>query len=162
MTSDFRITKTDGVEVIDTANRPPMIEVKDGKVNVKTQLITISRKHRFLMLFDLVTISWVSAIFVLIATLNNLSWIGILGMCILGGLMWICALGKTICDFRNWMFTMQMMNERMGDWYCEDVINICNSFISAGVKVAAEEVEKAKKGEEGKENGEAAQETKAE
>lgn len=162
MDNNIRMTKMEGEESINTANRPPMIELKDRLVNVKTHRITMSRKHWLLMLFDLVTLSWVSGIFVLLVTISNMSLMGILAMSALGTLMWICALGKTICDFRNWMFTMQVMNERMGEWYCEDVVNICNSFLTAGVRVAAEEAAKAKKGEEGKDNVDSAQNNKAE
>jgi hypothetical protein len=46
-------------------------------------------------------------------------------------------------DFQNWLFTMNMMQAKMGDWYMDDVIGICQDFINAGAKFAAEEVKKA-------------------
>ena len=160
MADDYK--KETRVETIDVNNRPCMIELKDKRVNIRTHRLSISRKHKLVMLIDLFTLSWVSGIFVLLITLNNLSWLGIFAMGCLGLLMWTCALGKTICDFRDWMFTMQSQIDKIGDWSCDDVVNICNDLIRAGIKYAQEEVEKAKKGEVTTDAGEGIQETKVE
>ena len=119
----------------------PLITVKDNKVNVKTLQVSMSRRHRVVMFLDLWTIAWVSGLTVgmsMATTLSHYVWI----IAPIGFLVLLCAIGKTVVDFQNWLFTMNMMQAKMGDWYMDDVVGICQDFISAGVKFAAEEVKK--------------------
>ena len=120
----------------------PLITLKDNKVNIKTFQLSMSRKHRIVLLMDLLTIAWVSGLTVgmsMASTLSQHVWI----IAPIGALALLCAIGKTITDFQNWLFTMNAMQAKMGDWYMEDVIGICQDFINAGAKFAAEEVKKA-------------------
>jgi len=120
----------------------PLITVKDNKVNVKTLQVSMSRRHRVVMFLDLWTIAWVSGLTVgmsMATTLSHYVWI----IAPIGFLVLLCAIGKTVVDFQNWIFTMNMMQAKMGDWYMDDVIGICQDFINAGAKFAAEEVKKA-------------------
>ena len=120
----------------------PLITVKDNKVNVKTLQVSMSRRHRVVMFLDLWTIAWVSGLTVGMSMATRLShyvWI----IAPIGFIVLLCAIGKTVVDFQNWLFTMNMMQAKMGDWYMDDVIGICQDFINAGAKFAAEEVKKA-------------------
>ena len=120
----------------------PLITVKDNKVNVKTLQVSMSRRHRVVMFLDLWTIAWVAGLTVgmsMATTLSHYVWI----IAPIGFLVLLCAIGKTVVDFQNWLFTMNMMQAKMGDWYMDDVVGICQDFINAGAKFAAEEVKKA-------------------
>jgi len=120
----------------------PLITVKDNKVNVKTLQISMSRRHRVVMFLDLWTIAWVAGLTVgmsMATTLSHYVWI----ISPIGFLVLLCAIGKTVVDFQNWLFTMNMMLLKMGDRYMDDVVEICQDFINAGAKFAAEEVKKA-------------------
>ena len=120
----------------------PLITLKDDKVNIKTLQLSMSRKHRIVLFMDVLTIAWVSGLTVgmsMASTLSQYVWI----IAPIGALTLLCAIGKTITDFQNWLFTMNAMQAKMGDWYMEDVIGICQDFINAGAKFAAEEVKKA-------------------
>ena len=120
----------------------PLITVKDNKVNVKTLQVSMSRRHRVVMFLDLWTIAWVSGLTVgmsMATILSHYVWI----IAPIGFIVLLCAIGKTVVDFQNGLFTMNMMQAKMGDWYMDDVIGICQDFINAGAKFAAEEVKKA-------------------
>ena len=120
----------------------PLITVKDNKVHVKTLQVSMSRRHRVVMFLDLWTIAWVAGLTVgmsMATTLSHYVWI----IAPIGFLVLLCAIGKTVVDFQNWLFTMNMMQEKMGDRYMDDVVGICQDFINAGAKFAAEEVKKA-------------------
>lgn len=120
----------------------PLITVKDNKVNVKTLQVSMSRRHRVVMFLDLWTIAWVAGLTVgmsMATTLSHYVWI----IAPIGFLVLLCAIGKTVVDFQNWLFTMNMMQAKMGEWYMDDVVGICQDFINAGAKFAAEEVKKA-------------------
>ena len=41
---------------------------------------------------------------------------------------------KTGIDFRNWVYTMNVMQLKVGDRYMADVMSICNSLIESGGK----------------------------
>ena len=119
----------------------PLITVKDNKVNVKTLQVSMSRRHRVVMFLDLWTIAWVAGLTVgmsMATTLSHYVWI----IAPIGFLALLCAIGKTVVDFQNWLFTMNVMQAKMGNWYMDDVVGICQDFINAGVKFAAEEVKK--------------------
>ena len=158
MRSIENYTKEEGTIAITNGSRPPVIELKGGQVNVKTLKLSISRKHRWMLLIDLLTIFWVGIVSTLLFCIDNLTPIKLMVISFFGLLMLFASVGKTIFDLVNWVYTMQKFNERMGEWYCEDVANICNDLITAGVKVAAEEMDKSKKGEREEVNGECAQE----
>ena len=120
----------------------PLITVKDNKVNVKTLQVSMSRRHRVVMFVDLWTIAWVAGLTVgmsMATTLSHYVWI----IAPIGFLVLLCAIGKTVVDFQDWLFTMNAMQAQMGEWYMEDIIGICQDFIKAGTKLAVEEVEKA-------------------
>lgn len=120
----------------------PLITVKDNKVNVKTLQMSMSRRHRVVMFLDLWTIAWVAGLTVgmsMATTLSHYVWI----IAPIGFLVLLCAIGKAVVDFQNWLFTMNMMLLKMGDRYMDDVVGICQDFINAGAKFAAEEVKKA-------------------
>ena len=135
-------TSEDSVIVFGDDSRPePLITIEDNYVNVKTLKVSMSRRHRVVMFVDLWTIAWVSGLTVgmsMATTLSHYVWI----IAPIGFLVLLCAIGKTVVDFQNWLFTMNMMQAKMGDWYMDDVVGICQDFISAGVKFAAEEVKK--------------------
>ena len=120
----------------------PLITLKDNKVNIKTFQLSMSRKHRIVLFMDVLTIAWASGLTVgmsMASTLVQYVWI----IAPIGVLALLCAIGKTITDFQNWLFTMNAMQAQMGEWYMEDIIGICQDFIKAGTKLAVEEVEKA-------------------
>lgn len=127
---------------VSEAERPTLIRLEDGKVNVSVLKLSMSKKHRVVMTIDLWLIAWVSAMTSYMAMLESLApyrWIVVT----IGCLSVMLAIGKTITDMMNWIFTMNVMLEQMGDWYIDDVVGICQDFIGAGVKFAAEEVKKA-------------------
>lgn len=120
----------------------PLITIKDNQVNVKVLKLSMSRKHRFLMYIDLWTIAWVAGLTIgmsMESDLSNYVWI----IAPIGFLLLLMAIGKTIGDFQNWLFKMNAMQEKMGEWYMDDVIGIVQDFITAGTKFAAEEVKRA-------------------
>ncbi len=125
----------------DNGRPEQLITVKDNKVNVKTLQVSMSRRHRVVMFLDLWTIAWVAGLTVgmsMETTLSHYVWI----IAPIGFLVLLCAIGKTVVDFQNWLFTMNMMQAKMGDRYMDDVVGICQDFINAGAKFAAEEVKK--------------------
>ena len=128
--------------LFDNGRPEPLITLKDNKVNIKTFQLSMSRKHRIVLFMDVLTIAWVSGLTVgmsMASTLSQYVWL----IAPIGALTLLCAIGKTITDFQNWLFTMNAMQAKMGDWYMEDVIGICQDFINAGAKFAAEEGKKA-------------------
>lgn len=133
----------DSTLTLGSDGRPePLITIEDNRVNVKTLKLSMSRKHRFVMFSDLWTIAWVAGLTVGMSMASNLSnyvWI----IAPFGFLILLIAIGKTIGDFQNWLFTMNAMQVKMGEWYMDDVIGIVQGFITAGTKFAAEEVKKA-------------------
>ena len=141
-----------------TDGRPePLITVKDNAVKVKTFKVSMSRKQRVLMFIDIWTIAWVAGLivyFVMSESLSKYVWI----VAPIGVLTLLCAIGKTIVDFLNWLYATNAMIEQMGSWYVDDVIGIVNDFISAGTKFAAEEVKKAIGGEQASETKDGAAE----
>ena len=124
-------------------HRPCVVEIADGRCNVKTFQLSMSRRHRMVMLVDLFTIGFIPAMTVWSTTQFNTPD-GIFISLLIGAIALVCGIGKTICDFANWLFTMNKMQENIGEWYVEDITNICKDFRRAGCKVAAEEVEKAR------------------
>ena len=130
MSSIENYTKEEGTIDITNGSRPPVIELKGGQVNVKTLKLSISRKHRWVLLIDLLTIFWVGIVSTLLFCIDNLTPIKLMVISFFGLLMLFASVGKTIFDFVNWVYT----------------------------KVAAEEVDKSKKGEGKEVNGECAQE----
>ena len=142
MAQDKEITKSENILDFSDGKRPPLIRLEDGKVNVTTMKFSMSRKHRFVMFIDLWTIAWVSALTVYLSHqsfVEGWKW----HVVVLGGMiLTVVSVLKTVTDFANWLFTMNKMQEKMGDWYMDDVVGICQDFISAGVKFAAEEVKK--------------------
>ena len=120
----------------------PLITIKDNKVNVKTFKVSMSRRHRIVMFIDIWTVAWTSGLAVALSMSSALTqyiWI----IAPIGALLILCSIGKTIVDFQNWLFTMNAMQAKMGDWDMDDIIGICQDFINAGAKFAAEEVKKA-------------------
>ena len=137
-------TQTDTSISFDSSGRPePLISLEDEKVNIKVFKITMSRKHRIVMVLDLWTIAWVSGIAVYMSMVEEFVKYRF-AIIPIGIIVILCAIGKTITDFQNWLFTMNAMQAQMGDWYMDDVVGICQDLITAGTKVAAEEVSKAK------------------
>ena len=134
-------TETVGVE--DT--RQPMIYLKDSKVNVTTLHLAMSQRHRITMLIDFLMIGMFPSITVYMSMLENLS-ISKLWIIIGGSVLTILALSKTAVDLMNWIFTMNIFLTRMGEWYMDDVVNLCRSLINAGATVVEEEVRKVLEG----------------
>lgn len=120
----------------------PLIYIKDRKVIVETLKLSMSRKHRFVMFLDLWTIVLVSAITIGMSMAESLSeyfWV----IMPIGCLCTLISVCKTMIDFYNWLYTMNKMNSKMGNWYVDDVRHIVVDLLNAGAKVAAEEVKKA-------------------
>ena len=134
-------TETVGVE--DT--RQPMIYLKDSKVHVTTLHLAMSQRHRITMLIDFLMIGMFPSITVYMSMLENLS-ISKLWIIIGGSVLTILALSKTAVDLMNWIFTMNIFLTRMGEWYMDDVVNLCRSLINAGATVVEEEVRKVSEG----------------
>lgn len=136
-------TSEDSVIVFGDDSRPePLITIEDHHVNVKTLKVSMSRKHRIIMFLDILTVALVSGITVGMSMSNTLSqyvWI----IAPIGLFVLLFFIGKIVVDFQNWIFTMNAMQAKMGEWYMEDIIGICQDFIKAGTKLAVEEVEKA-------------------
>ena len=131
------------VETIDPSNRPPFIELKDNQIIVKTFNISMSRSHKWIMVFDLLLIGFVCGMFSYVAAKEGNTPAHLIGIVTVGILLFITALMKTMTDFLNWKFTMNRMLQELGGWYMEDVGNIVSGLISAGTKLAAEEVARA-------------------
>lgn len=127
---------------VKNTKREPVVEIVKGQCKVKTLQITMSKRRRTIMLINLFTIGFVPAMSVWWATQEK-SLTAIIGIACFGIVALGCSILKTLCDFNNWMFSMNIMQEKMGQSYVEDVTNICNDFIKAGCKLAAEEVSKA-------------------
>jgi len=154
-------TVSDSVLEFKDGNRPPLIRIEDGKVNITTLKLSMSRKHRVVMFIDLWTIAWVSAMTIYIAQLPSVAgWRWLVSL--VGLLVTTVSIGKTISDFSNWLFTMNKMQAQMGEWYLDDVVEMCQDLISAGARVAAGEASKRVSDEEGMESGDAVPETIAE
>lgn len=135
------ITKQlDTLEIV-KGRRPEIVSIKDRKVNFKSLLITMSIRHRVVMILDLIGLSVISCITTYFVACEFKGYYDALIGGAVGVTFWIVVLCKTITDFRDWLFTMNSMNEQMASWALEDVIGICQDFISAGVKLAAEEVQ---------------------
>ena len=133
--------KSESIFVATQHSRPCVVEITNGQCNVKTFELSMSKRHRIVMLINLSAIGFVPAMTVWCATQINTPT-GIAASLAFGIAALVCGIGKTICDFSNWLFTMNKMQEKVGEWYLEDITNICNDFIKAGCKVAAEEVAK--------------------
>ena len=138
-------TNTEDIEVVIDGEkmRRPLIELKDNQVNVYTLKITMSRRFRIVFFIDLWAIVFVAGLSVymtMVAELSKYIWV----IAPIGFLVVLCAIGKTIVDLQNWVFTMNAMQKKMGEWYMDDVIGICQDLINAGTKLAVEEVKKAK------------------
>lgn len=131
-------TSEDSTLTFDGDGRPePLITIKDNHVNVKTFKVAMSRRHRIIMFMDIWTIAWVAGLGVYMSMVSQLSqyvWI----IAPIGVLVLLCAIGKTIVDFQNWLFTMNSLQAQMGEWYLEDIVGICQDFINAGANVAVD------------------------
>ena len=135
--------KKDEVETIDPSNRPPFIELKDNQIIVKTFNISMSRSHKWLMVFDLLLIGFVCGMFSYVAAKEGNTPAHLIGTVTVGIFLFISALMKTMTDFINWKFTMNSMLRDVGGWYMEDVRNIVSDLINAGARFADEEVARA-------------------
>ena len=135
--------------------RPIVIEVKDRKINVNTLEISMSRRFRLGMLCNFLCLAGLSALttyLVMAKAFPCAPWIIGVG----GGFLTFCSICHAIIKLHDWAYTMNSMNQQMGEWAMEDVIAICRDFIAAGIQYAAEEVQKVK-GEKGQESAPAEQ-----
>ena len=103
----------------------------------------MSRSHKMIMVFDLLIIGFVCGMFSYVAAQDGNTPAHLIGIVTVGIFLFIVALMKTITDFLNWKFTMNSMLRDLGGWYMEDVKNIVSGLISAGTRLAAEEVARA-------------------
>lgn len=142
-----KYSREEGMFVWSENKRSPVIELDKKRINVKTLKLNISRKHKIVLALDLLLIHFIIGLLIPVITHSKLSMTGCVIVGVMGFVMWAAALCKLIFDCLEWVSTEQEKLNRMGEWYCEDVVNICNGFLTAGVKVAAEEVEKVKNGE---------------
>lgn len=142
-------------------HQPCVVEIANGRCNVKTFQLSMSRRHRMVMLVDLFTIGFIPAMTVWCATQFN-SPNGIFISMLIGAIALVCGIGKTICDFANWLFSMNKMQEKIGEWYVEDITNIYNNIVKADCKVAAVEVSKVKEKNDKSDGKPNTPETKAE
>ena len=131
----------------DSVRRPLVVSVKDRTVTVNSLKIAMSRRHKAMMLLDLYTLSFVSAMSVYVLMMKSWSAISMSFIVFACLASWTCALGKTICDFSNWLFTMNIMNENMARWAVEDVVGICQDFVTAGTKLVCSEVRNVSEGQ---------------
>lgn len=130
--------------------RPVVVSMEDGKIGIKTLNIRMSRRFRLGLLCSLLVIVGCSAIttyLVMAKSLPYAPWI----IGVLGGLLTLIALCNVIIKLHDWVFTMNVQNQKLGEWAMYDIIYICRDFIAAGVQYAAEEVQKVK-GEKGQES----------
>lgn len=134
----------EGIRTFTDDNRPCMVEISKGECHVKKLKLSMSKRDRMEMLIDLFIIGFIPAITVWSATQANTTTEFIVGLS-LGTTAFVCGVGKTICDFANWLFAMNKMNEKFGEWYVEDITNICNAIIKDGCKVAEEEAARVSK-----------------
>lgn len=131
------------VEVINPSKRPPFVELKDGQIIVKTISVTMSRKHKCLMIFDLLLIGFVCGVFSYVAATQDNTIKHLVGIITVGAFLEVISIMKTITDFLNWKFTMNSVLQDICGWYVEDVRNIVSDLLNAGAKFAEEEVAKA-------------------
>ena len=131
-------------------NRPIVVELRDRKVYVNTLDISMSFRFRMGMLCSFLSMIGFGAITTYVTMANAVPWPSWIVGCI-GGFCEFLVVSIAIINLQNWVSTMNKYNRKMGEWAMEDVIGICQDFISAGLQFAAEEVEKAKGGE-GKES----------
>ena len=141
-------TSTEEVEA-SREQRPIVIELKDRKINVNTLEISMSRRFRlgmFLNFLCMVGLGALTTYLVMAKSIPCAPWV--IGL--VGGFLTCCSICHAIIKLHDWEFTMNSMNQQMGKWAMEDVIDICRDFIAAGIRYAAEEVQKGKdeKGQE--------------
>ena len=121
---------------IESWSGKPLITLDHGSVNVGTLHISMSKKHTAIMCFDIACIMLCSFIVgflfkTILSTPSIALWI-----CICSFVACVAAsLCKTGIDFRNWVYTMNVMQLTVGDRYMADVMSICNSLIESGGKL---------------------------
>lgn len=141
--------------------RQPMVELREGRLNMTLPRLSMSRRLKMLLLFDLALIAVTAGATGLIASLLPAqNWGECITTTLIGGCLVAISIVQTISDFRNWYYTTQRFLDQVGKWQSDDIVLICNSLLSAGVKVVEQEVEKRTKGVES--NGEPLQKTKTE
>ena len=133
---------SDTMQIVDGKRNHSVIEISNGQCSVGTLKISMSKEHRLKMLMDILTVGFIPSVVVYCIT-EFTSLIAIVVSVLFGTIAVLLAVLTTICDFNNWLYTINHMQNQMGQWYIEDFANICRSFISAGCKVAAEEKAKA-------------------
>ena len=136
-----KVERTQRIEK-DTPVATPCIWIADKKVYVETLRFTMSRKQKIIMGIDLYTIV-MSAVLVTYLLMEKGMALNGWFVAIIGIILGVSSIGKIIVDFNNWLFTMNIYQNKMADRYREDVVAICNDFMTAGLKFAAEEVKKA-------------------
>lgn len=135
--------------------RPVVVSLEDGKIGVKSLNIRMSRRFRLGLLLRLLLIVGCSAVttyLVMAKSLPCASWI----ISVIGGFLTAIAFCNVIIKLHDWVFTMNVQNQKLAEWAMYDIIGICRDFIAAGIQYATEEVQKVK-GEKGQESAPAEQ-----
>ena len=121
------------------SDKPPnrAIYLEDRSVNVNVLKISMSKRHGFVLLCDLFTISLTSYMTCYLTTITS-SILQTIICCSIASFVWLLSVAKMIVDFLNWMYTMNSMQSKMGVLYLKDVCDLCNDLISAACKVTLE------------------------
>ena len=129
-----------GTLKIINGSREPVVELKNGHCTVKTVQLSMSKKHMFALIIDLLLIG-IMPIFCLGCSLfveSKASKVLAMVCATLLSVIWIL---NTIIDFRNWFYTKNKQLEKMGEWCLEDCANIINDLLNAGSKGCSQMVE---------------------
>lgn len=124
--------------------REPVVELKNGHCTVKTVQLSMSKKHKFALIIDLLLIG-IMPIFCLGCALfveSKASKVLAIVFATLLSALWIF---NAIIDFRNWFYTKEKHLEKVGEWYLEDFAKIFNDLINAGSKVCSQTTEEERK-----------------
>ena len=116
------------MKIVNGERDQPLIEISKGKCNVKTLRLSMSQGLRIKIFTDLLSIGLIPAIAVYCA-LRIATEEGFIVCIGLGIVAMVCAVCNTICDFNNWVYTMNIYLDRMGQWYAEDIVNIFHSLV---------------------------------
>lgn len=130
----------EGNMVVDPTNRPLLVELKDKKVNVLVYQCSMSKIHKAVIGIDLIMVVAMASLATFLFCRGNGPYWGA-GIVTGISILWFI---KVFADIRNWIYTMNVYLQKMGEWYQDDIADICTDLINAGVEYAAKEVAKAK------------------
>lgn len=129
------------LETIDPfkGGRTALLGISCGKCFIKTLGVDMSRKHRITMALDIFYIAFIPAMTVLgcLKYASNLMEIAISSS--IGLVVFVSALGKILCDFNNWVYTINQMQKQIGVLCAEDLKNLCEGLIESKEKETKEE-----------------------